>query len=115
MDNIVPSYLIDLLFISATTSVIIMAVIQQFKNLVFIKKDWHVWLINLFFSFGIGIPFAVVFYDLNIVDSIWVSLFSFVGAPTIYDLLKKQNIVNYKPKSLDDKIIVSKDREIKRD
>lgn len=115
MESIVPNYLLELLFMSATTSVIIMAVIQQFKDLSFIKKDWHVWLLNLIFSFGIGIPFALVFFGLNIVDSIWVSVFSFVGAPSIYDLLKKQNIINYTPKSLDDKIIIDKNREIKRD
>ena len=114
MDALVTDLLITLLMIGITLSIIIMALIQQFKNLSFFNKEWHIWILNLFFSFAIGIPFTMYFYELNIFSAIWVGLFSFIGAPSIYTILKKQNLVNYKPKSLNDTIQISKDNEIKR-
>ena len=58
--------------------------------------------------------FSKTFYNLDTISGIWVAIFSFIGAPTIYDLLKKQNIINYTPKSLDNNVIISKENEIKR-
>ena len=55
------------------------------------------------------------FYELSIYDSIWISIFSFIGAPSIYQTLKKQNIIKYQPESLDNTISVPKENEIKRD
>lgn len=110
MEEFFPIELIDLLVISITTSIVTMAVIQKFKTLALVKKDWHVWILNLILSFSIGIPFAMFFYDLTAIQGIWVSVFTFVGAPALYDALKNQNIVNYKPASLEEKV-----KEIKRD
>lgn len=117
MESFIPDMLLELLSISVVVSVILMSVIQKFKTLNFITKDWQIWLLNFIFSFAIGIPFAITFYQINIVNSIWVALFSFVGAPTIYDLLKSQNIINFTPKSLNDKtsVTISTENEIKRD
>lgn len=110
MENIFPTLLLDLLVISVTVSIVVMSTIQKFKTLSFITKDWHVWFLNLLFSFIIGIPFAVFFYNLELIEGLWIALFSFIGAPTLYDALKNQTIINYKPTSLDDKL-----EEIKRD
>ena len=57
----------------------------------------------------------MTFYDINFKNSIWVGLFSFVGAPTIYQALNNQNIITYKPTSLSDTISISKENEIRRD
>ena len=121
MDALITDLLIKLLMISITLSIILMALIQKFKTLKFINKEWHIWLINLFFSFALGIPFVTYFYELEYQSAIWVSLFAFIGAPSIYSMMKKQNIINYKPKSLEEtnqdkeKITISKENEIKRD
>lgn len=101
----IPNDLLNLLLISITISVVIMVVIQKFKTLPFIKKDWHIWILNFILSFAIGIPFALTFYDLTVVESIWVSVFCFVGAPTLFDTLKNQDLINYKPNSLDEETI----------
>lgn len=114
MENIFPQLLLDLLTISITFSVILMTLIQKFKTLSFINKSWHVWFINLVFSFAIGIPFSITFYNISLINSIWVGLFSFIGASSIYEVLKKQNIINYTPIRVDDTISISKDNEIKR-
>lgn len=109
-----PSHLLDLLFISITISTILMVIIQKFKTLPFIKKDWHIWLLNFILAFIIGIPFSITFFELTLIDGVWVGLFGFVGAPTLYDALRNQNLINYKPNSLNEKIMIDKENEINR-
>lgn len=114
MDAMVTDLLLNDLMISVTFSVFLMAFIQKFKSLDFIKEDWQIWIINLIFSFAIGIPFAITFFNLDLYNAIWVGVFGFVGAPSIYEALKQQKIINYTPKSLDDKFTINKENEIKR-
>ena len=59
MEEFFPTLLLDLLVISITFSIVLMALIQKFKVLSFINKSWQVWFLNLIFSFLIGIPFAM--------------------------------------------------------
>ncbi len=116
MENLITDQLLNILTISITFSVILMAFIQKIKDLDFITKGWQIWISNLIFSFAIGIPFAINFYNLELSLAIWVGVFGFIGAPTLYDALKSQNIINYTPKSTDDNnnITIAKDNEIKR-
>ena len=95
MEEFFPTLLLDLLVISITFSIVLMALIQKFKVLSFINKSWQVWFLNLIFSFLIGIPFAMTFYNITLKDSLWVGFFSFVGASGIYQALKNQKIINY--------------------
>ncbi len=107
----------NLLLTSMTFSIFLMALIQKVKTLRFFKKKWHVWFLNLAFSFIMGIPFSMQFFHLDLNESIWVSVFGFIGAPSIYQALKKQNIINVKPKSAtenNDYIEIPKKNEIKR-
>ena len=114
MENFFPEHLLELLVISMTFSVILMMLIQKLKKLSFITKSQQVWFLNLIFSFAVGIPFTIAFYKLTIYDGIWVGLFSFIGAASIYQTLKKQNLINYNPTSVSDTVTISKDKEIKR-
>lgn len=114
MDILVTDKLIEVFMISLTFSIIEMAFIQKIKSLSFITKSWQVVVINFVFSFVLGTLFSVWFFELNIYDGLWVSLFGFIGAPTIYEMLKKQNMINFTPKSLSDKVTISKENEIKR-
>ena len=114
MEEFFPTLLLDLLVISITFSIVLMALIQKFKVLTFINKSWQVWLLNLIFAYLIGVPFAMTFYDITLKNSLWVGFFSFVGASGIYEALKNQNIINYKPSSISDKITLDRNNEIKR-
>ena len=102
MDTLITTEMINCLMHATTVSIIVMAVIQKFKTLSFVQKDSHIFLLNLIFSFVIGISFSITFYDETIIDSIWISLFSFIGAPSLYTMLKKQNVINMNLTSLDD-------------
>lgn len=106
-----------LLLISITFSIFLMTLVQKIKTLDFIRKSWQVWLINFICAPLMGIPFGMAFYELTLQQSIWISLFGFIGAPSIYEALKKQNMINYKPKSTTDNqnyTCIPKENEIKR-
>ena len=114
MDILVTNKLINILLISTAFSIIQIAFIQKCKKFNCVKKKCHILLLNILISFILGIPFAMWFYELSIYDAIWVSIFSFIGAPSIYQTLKKQNIIKYQPESLNNTISVPKENEIKR-
>lgn len=102
MDNILSEHLIELISISATMSVIIMSIIQQAKDSKYITNKGCILLLNFILSFIFGTPFVIYFNKLTILDALWVSIFSFFGAPSLYTTLKNQKIINYTPKSLND-------------
>ena len=102
MDTLITTEMINCLMQATTVSIIVMAVIQKFKTLECITKDCHIFLLNIVFSFVIGISFFITFYDEPIENAIWISLFSFIGAPSLYTMLKKQNVINMDLISLDD-------------
>ncbi len=114
MDVLVTDLLMKILMISVTFSIFEMALVQKIKTISIFKKKWQVVLFNFLSSFVFGTLFSIWFFDLSIYNGLWVSLFGFIGAPSIYEILKKQNIINYKPKSLSSTITISKDNEIKR-
>ncbi len=118
MEIFITDKLMNLLMISVTFSIFLMALIQKIKKLSLINKDWHIWIINLILSFVLGYFFSSYFFKIDLIDSIWVSLFSFIGAPSIYQILKKQTIINYTPLSLNSSeefIKVPLENEIRRD
>ena len=109
MDTLITMEMVDCLMHATTVSVIVMAVIQKFKTLNCVNKDCHVFLLNVIFSFVIGISFSLTFYDEPLENAIWISLFSFIGAPSLYTMLKKQNVINMNLISLDDTLPQNKD------
>lgn len=114
MENIFPTHLLDILATSVSFSFILMTLVQKFKTLSLIKKSSYVWFLNLIFAFVLGVPFGMCFYHFTLYDSLWVSIFGFIGAPSIYNALKNQTILTYKPASISDTITVSKENEIPR-
>jgi hypothetical protein len=115
VESYLPTKLMELLLISIVFSFILMSLIQKFKILPLINKDWHVWALDLVLSFLIGIPFSIIFYNLSIPDSLWVALFGFIGAPTLYEAIKNQGIININLASLNDSSIsIPKENEIKK-
>ena len=97
MDIIIANEVFNCLMISIIVSIIVMAIVQKIKTLECVNKDCHILAVNLILSFMIGITFSLTFYDISIVNAIWVGVFSFVGAPSLYKAFKNINM-----KSLDD-------------
>lgn len=119
MEQFIPEHLMNLLSISIVFSIVLMTLIQKCKSLSWVNQSWHVWVLNLVFSFLLGIPFGMTFYGLNVVDSAWIGVFSFIGASSLYTVLKNQTMINYHPNSVSDTIqntvSLPKENEITRD
>lgn len=114
MDALVTQKLMNLLLMGITLSIFEMAFVQKIKMLPIFKKDYQVWFLNFISSFLLGIPFVMYFFGVNLEDASWVSLFGFIGAPSIYQALKKQNLINYTPESRKDTIEIPIENEITR-
>lgn len=98
--SILPEIFVDTLTISIVLSTMSMIFIQKLKAMKIVKKSSHIFLANIFFCLVLGISFSMYFYGTNLVNSIWVGIPSLIGASTIYEALKNQKIVNFRPNSL---------------
>ena len=91
MEQVIPEKITELLFVSMTLSVIVSAFLRRVKTVLRGKNVWVCWISNFVASFAIGIPFTLEFYNYHIVEACWVSLFCFIGASSIYDVLEKNS------------------------
>ena len=76
----------ELLIIAIALSVITCAFIQKTKGM-FKKSKWvnpYSFVVNMI----LGIIFCISFTEANIINSLWVGLFSYIGADTLYKTLE---------------------------
>lgn len=76
----------ELLIIAIAASVIAVAFIQKTKGM-FKKSKW----INpysLVVNMVLGIVFCLTYTDVGVVNGLWVGLFSYIGADTLYKSLE---------------------------
>ena len=109
MEELLPKALQEVLIASSGLSVFVMAMMQRIKQIPMIKSDLSFCIANAVVCVCIGIPFYLTFYaNLTALNQItptllfrscWVALLSFIGAPSIYQGLKAQTILNYRPKT----------------
>lgn len=76
----------QLLVIAIVLSVITMAFIQKTKGI--FKTSKFIELYSAFINIVFSIAFCMSFTEISIVNSIWVGLFSFLGADTLYKTLE---------------------------
>ena len=100
MEFLLPNRLLNIIMVSIMFSVVLMALIQKCKTLKIIHQSSWIGLLNFIFSFLLGVPFAHLFYEVSWIEGIWVAIFSFIGAPSLYEALKNQQMVSIKPKSV---------------
>lgn len=81
-------YLQEILIISIALSVITCALIQKIKF--HFKSKNRIILYSLIINLVVGLAFCKTFTDINFPISLWVGLFSFIGADTIYRTLENK-------------------------
>lgn len=95
-------YLQQLLIMGIALSVITCAIIQKTKFL--FKSSKFITLYSFIVNMVIGIIFSQTFTDVALPTSLWIGLFSFLGADSIYkslegkissysDILNRKNII----------------------
>lgn len=72
----------QLLLIAIGASIISTATIQKIKEQLSNKK-W-LYFTSLIVSMAIGILFAICFSEVSIISSVWVGLFTWIGADSLY-------------------------------
>ena len=95
-------YLKLLLSISITLSTITCTIVQKTKIL--FKCSKYISLYSFFINIIFGILFCITFTTIRFPESIWVGLFSYVGADSIYKSLEGKltshsELINKKRKS----------------
>lgn len=73
----------ELLIISMTASVIITNVVQKIKESC-IKSSCACILVSFVVSMILGTLFAYTFANVSLIKSLWVGIFSFIGADVLY-------------------------------
>ncbi len=94
-------YLQELLIIGIALSAITCTLIQKTKFL--FKSSKFITLYSFIINMVVGIVFSITFTDVTLPTSLWIGLFSFLGADSIYkslegkissysDILNRKNI-----------------------
>lgn len=81
--------ILELLFVSMAASVISTQLIQKIKSLFNFGKVFNN-IVSIFISIGIGFIYSYSFYSHNILYSIWISLFTLIGAESIYKMFNNK-------------------------
>lgn len=105
-------FLKDLLIISIALSVITCAFIQKTK--VHFKNSKCLPIYSLVINLFVGMIFCLTFTDIEFPTSIWVGLFSFIGADTLYKTLEGKlssytDIINRQSISIKKENIINKE------
>ncbi len=96
MFNIINFELIkNVLFMSILTSLIITNLVQKIKENFDIKNSKRCIYISFIISIILGTLFSVSFSTLSPLYSLWSSLFSFLGADFIYNILEGKVFNSY--------------------
>ncbi len=107
-------YLQKILIISIALSPITCTFIQKTKK--HFKKSKFITLYSFLVNLIIGFLFCVTFTDITFPASLWVGLFSFLGADTIYKTLEGKlasftDIVTKKGVTISEENIINKEEE----
>ena len=79
-------YLQELIIIGVALSAITCAIIQKTKFL--FKSSKFITLYSFIINMVVGIVFSLTFTDVTLPTSLWIGLFSFLGADSIYKSLE---------------------------
>ena len=102
----------NLLIISVASSVITTSLVQKIKESFTFKKSSCIIIVSFVVSMIFGTLFALTFSEAKMVESLWVGLFSFVGADTLYKAFEDKifksfaNIIDDKKNVINEKNII---------
>lgn len=84
-----------LLIIASASGIISSAFVQKFKSISLIKCSSCLIYISFTISMIFGVVFTLSFTNYTIIDSLWVGLFSFLEADTLYKAFEDKIFASY--------------------
>ena len=85
----------SLLIVAITSSVLSTTLVQKIKGLSIIKCSNCLLYISFFVSMFIGIIFTLSFTKYSLIEALWVGLFSFLGADSLYKALEDKVFASF--------------------
>ncbi len=85
----------SLLIIAMGASILSTAFVQKFKSIPMIKCSSCLVYISFVISMVFGIAFTLSFTPFDIINSLWVGLFSFIGADSLYKAFENKIFLSY--------------------
>lgn len=105
-------YLQQSLIIAIALSTITCAFVQKTKCC--FKSSKHLALYSLFVNIFVGIVFCMTFTSIDFPNSLWIGMFSFLGADTIYKTLEGK-VSSYSDITNKKGLYISKDNLINKE
>jgi hypothetical protein len=102
-------YLKELLIISIALSTITCTFIQKTKHI--FKSSKYISIYSFIINISIGIIFCLTFTDIEFPNSLWIGLFSFLGADSLYKTLEGK-LSSYSDLESKSTVTISKDNII---
>ena len=99
----------EILIAGIGASVFSTAVIQKIKEMLK-NKSW-LYFISIIVSFGLGIAFSLSFTHLDIVNSLWVGLCTWVGADALYKTFEEKLFIPFSEMNNNNDIVIDRDDE----
>ena len=84
-----------LLVIACASSILSTAFVQKIKTASIIKCNSCLLYISFFVSMLFGVVFTLSFTKYNVMESLWVGLFSFLGADSLYKAFEDKIFASY--------------------
>lgn len=84
-----------LLVIACASSILSTAFVQKIKTASIIKCNSCLLYISFFISILFGVVFTLSFTKYDILESLWVGLFSFLGADSLYKAFEDKIFASY--------------------
>lgn len=97
----------EILIAGIGASIFSTATIQKIKEMLK-SKSW-LYFISIIVSFGLGIAFSLSFTHLDIVNSLWVGLCTWVGADAIYKTFEKKLFIPFSEMNNNNDIVIDRD------
>lgn len=74
----------NVLIIAMASSIITTAFVQKIKEAIEFKKSSRLVIVSFIVSMVVGTLFALTYGNVDLVNSLWIGFFSFIGADAIY-------------------------------
>lgn len=80
----------NVLIVGMASGIVTTAFVQKIKETIKFKKSNRLVIVSFIVSMVLGTLFSLSFSNTNLVNSLWVGLFSFIGADTLYKLFENK-------------------------
>lgn len=103
----------NILIIAIASSIVTINLVQKIKESVKFKNSNRLVFVSFIVSIIFGTLFSLSFSDTNLINSLWVGLFSFIGADMLYKMFEDKLFKPFSEIYKEDVVEIPKENEIR--